>query len=63
MEELARWRPVYEELDGWAEDISGMRSREDLPPAAREYVARIEERVGVLVTFIGVGPGREQAIV
>ena len=63
VEELARWRPVYEELPGWAEDISGMRSREDLPAAAREYVARIEERVGVLVTFIGVGPGREQAIV
>jgi len=37
--------------------------REDLPPAAQEYVARIEEWVGVPVTFIGVGPEREQAIV
>ena len=62
MEELARWRPVYEELPGWAEDISGVRSREHLPPAACEYVARIEELVNVPVTFIGVGPEREQAI-
>jgi adenylosuccinate synthase len=63
VEALAQWRPVYEELDGWAEDIKEVRRREDLPPAAREYVARIEEWVGVPVTFIGVGPAREQAIV
>jgi len=63
IESLAQWRPVYEELDGWAEDISEVRTRDGLPPAAREYVARIEERVGVPVTLIGVGPEREQAIV
>jgi adenylosuccinate synthase len=62
VEALAQWRPVYEELPGWAEDISEVRSREGLPPAAREYVARIEEWVGVPVTFIGVGPEREQKI-
>ena len=63
VEALAQWKPVYEELPGWAEDISGVRGREALPPAAREYVARIEEWVGVPVTFIGVGPEREQLIV
>jgi adenylosuccinate synthase len=63
VESLAQWRPVYEELSGWTDDISGVRSRGDLPSAAREYVARIEEWVGVPVTFIGVGPEREQAIV
>nr|HID12702.1 adenylosuccinate synthase [Anaerolineae bacterium] len=63
LEVLAQWKPIYEELPGWAEDISGIRRREDLPPAAQEYVARIEEWVGVPVTFIGVGPEREQAIV
>jgi len=62
VEALAQWKPVYEELPGWAEDISAVRSREDLPPAAREYVARIEEWGGVPVTFIGVGPEREQKI-
>ena len=63
VESLAQWEPVYEELHGWADDIRGVRRREDLPPAAREYVARIEEWVGVPVTFVGVGPAREQAIV
>jgi adenylosuccinate synthase len=62
VEELARWEPVYEELPGWAEDITEARSREDLPTAAREYVKRIEEWVGVPITFIGVGPEREQKV-
>lgn len=62
-EVLQRWTPVYEELPGWQEDITGIRRREDLPPAARSYIARIEEWVGVPVTFISVGPAREQAIV
>jgi adenylosuccinate synthase len=59
---LAEWQPVYEELSGWQADIQDVRRREDLPPAAQTYVARIEALVGVPVTFIGVGPGREQAI-
>jgi len=63
LEALSQWEPVYEELSGWAADISKVRSREDLPYAAREYVARVEEWVGVPVTFIGVGPKREQTIV
>ena len=63
VESLAEWEPVYAELPGWEEDITAVRQREALPPAAREYVARIEEWVGVPVTFIGVGPEREQAIV
>ncbi len=62
VESLAQWKPVYEELPGWTEDITGARSREDLPPAAQEYVARIEEWVGVPVTFISVGPEREQVV-
>jgi adenylosuccinate synthase len=63
VEALAEWQPVYEEQPGWAEDITGARSRDDLPPAAREYVERVERLVGVPVTLIGVGPGREQAVV
>lgn len=63
LEALAQWKPVHEELEGWTEDISGARRRGDLPPAARDYVELIEEQVGVPITLIGVGPGREQAIV
>jgi len=63
VQELATWRPVYEELPGWAEDITDIRYRDELPAAADDYIARIEEWTGVPVTFVGVGPGREQSIV
>ena len=59
---LARCQPVYEELSGWKEDISAARAFDDLPQAARAYVARIEELAGVPATLISVGPEREQTI-
>ncbi|MFO7741956.1 MAG: adenylosuccinate synthase [Anaerolineae bacterium] len=62
VEALAQWEPIYEELPGWEEDITDVRRREDLPKAAQDYVAQVEEWTGVPVTFIGVGPGREEAI-
>src|SRR5690625_2299241 len=60
---LARAEPVYEELPGWWEDISGARTFDDLPAKARDYVARLEELSGAPVSCIGVGPGRDQTIV
>ncbi len=56
-------KPVYEELPGWTEDISGARTFEDLPTAAQEYVLRLEELSGVRISAIGVGPEREQIVV
>ena len=55
--------PVYEELPGWWEDISGARTFDDLPKNARDYVLRLEELAGAHVSCIGVGPGRDQTIV
>ncbi|ANN14451.1 adenylosuccinate synthase [Amycolatopsis orientalis] len=55
--------PIYEELPGWFEDISGCRSFEELPANARAYVERLEELSGARISAIGVGPGREQTIV
>jgi adenylosuccinate synthase len=55
--------PIYEELPGWFEDISGCRTFEELPANAQAYVERIEELSGARVSAIGVGPGREQTIV
>lgn len=52
----------YDELPGFEEDISGARSEDDLPQAARDYLEYISDFVGVPVTLIGVGPGREQVI-
>ncbi len=54
--------PVYEELSGWAEDLSACRVLDDLPPAARAYVAAIEDLSGCRVSAVGVGPGREETI-
>jgi len=54
--------PVYEEMDGWEEDISGTRDFEELPKSARAYVRRIEGFVGVPVSIISVGSGREETI-
>ncbi|MFD5824567.1 adenylosuccinate synthase [Lentzea sp. NPDC060358] len=55
--------PVYEELPGWFEDISGCRSFEELPANARSYVEYLESISGARVSAIGVGPGRDQTIV
>jgi adenylosuccinate synthase len=56
-------RPIYEELDGWWEDISKARTEADLPAAARRYLARIEGLCGARISVVGVGPGREAAII
>ena len=52
----------YEELQGWTEDLGECRSESDLPQAARDYLAYVEEAVGVPVVMVGVGPGREQIV-
>jgi len=54
--------PIYEELPGWQEDISECRTESDLPAAAREYLDFIADFVGVPVTLVGVGPGRDQIV-
>ena len=58
--ELGQCEPVYEELPGWNEDITGCRSLEELPENARNYVRRISELVGVRISTFSVGPDREQ---
>ena len=60
---FARAVPVYEELPGWSEDISGCRSFDELPEAARAYVDRLEEVSRCRIQSRGVGPGREATIV
>ncbi len=55
--------PVYEEMPGWNEDITGIRHFEDLPTAAQNFIQRVEQLTEVPVTLVAVGPGREQTIV
>jgi adenylosuccinate synthase len=60
---LHKVRPVYETVPGWGHDIERAERLEDLPSAARDYVRFIEAVTGVPVTFVSVGPGREQTVV
>ena len=54
--------PIYTELAGWDEDISGARDFDDLPVEARRYIGFIEEHVGVPVNWVSVGPERRQVV-
>ena len=63
LQDLAKCEPVYEELDGWHEDITKVEKFEDLPENAKKYIARIEELIGVNVDLVSVGPNRTQTII
>jgi adenylosuccinate synthase len=55
--------PIYEELPGWWEDISGARTFGDLPPNAQKYVSTLEEMSGARISAVGVGPSRDATVV
>jgi adenylosuccinate synthase len=55
-------KPVYEEVDGWQEDITGVRDLADLPQKARDYVRRIEDISGIAPVIVSVGPDREETL-
>jgi adenylosuccinate synthase len=62
LERLGRCQPIYETLPGWDEDIMNTRRLSDLPANARQYVDFIAGKINVPVSYISVGPGREQFI-
>ena len=55
--------PVYETMQGWDEDITSIDKFEDLPSNAQKYIKAIEDFIGVPITFISVGPERNQNII
>lgn len=59
---LAECAPVYEEMPGWTEDITGAKSLSDLPQNARHYMERIAQLTGVGLSLFSVGPDRTQTI-
>lgn len=61
--EVRRAKPVYEELPGWDEDITDIKSRDALPENAQKYLKRVEELIGVPLYTFAVGPSNEQTIV
>jgi adenylosuccinate synthase len=60
---LNKAKPVYEYLNGWKCDISGIRSFGELPGNARKYVEFIEERIGYPIRLISDGPKRNDFII
>ena len=63
LEVIGECEPVYREVAGWKCDISGCRTWDELPEAAKAYVKAIEETTGVPVKIISVGPRRDQTII
>lgn len=57
---LAECKPIYEELPGWTEDLSGVRSLDDLPANARHYLERVSQLTGIPLTIFSVGRDRDQ---
>lgn len=62
VETLAKCKPIYEEVDGWSEDITGVSSFEELPVNAQKYIRKIEELIKVQVSMFSVGPDRKQTL-
>lgn len=61
--QFERCQPIYEEIDGWTEDIGQARNMNDLPENAGKYIEKLEELTGVKVIAVSVGAGREETIV
>jgi len=60
---LLQCRPIYEEMDGWKEDITKARDVEELPQTTRRYIERLEALAGVKLVLVSVGAGREETII
>ena len=62
LQALQNCEPIYEEMEGWDEDLTGIRKFSDLPSNAQKYIKRLEELIGVKFILISVGFEREETI-
>jgi adenylosuccinate synthase len=62
LEDLEAAEPVYEELPGWTESVASAKSLGELPKTVRQFVARIEEMIGIPVSCISLGPDRSETL-
>lgn len=60
--DLARVEPIYKALPGWSDDLTQVRSIQDLPQAARDYIQFIGNELATPIDVVSVGPGREQTL-
>ena len=63
LDELYRVKPLYITMPGFDEDLSNIKSFDDLPVNAKEYIKKIEELTKIKVSMISVGPDRNQTII
>ena len=61
--DFKRCEPIYEKLPGWKEDLTNIKSYEDLPKNAKNYIEFIENITGISVVIISVGPDINQTII
>ena len=60
---LSKCEPVYETMPGWSQTTQGVKSMQELPQAAQNYIARLSELVGVPIDIVSTGPDRAETIV
>ena len=60
--ELEKAKPVYKTLPGWKCEIRGIKNYKDLPENCKKYIETIEEEIGVPITMVSNGPGRDEII-
>jgi adenylosuccinate synthase len=63
LDEPSQVTPIYESFEGWNESLAEVRSRGDLPRAAREYLQFLEQKSGVPLYLVSVGPRRSETMV
>jgi adenylosuccinate synthase len=61
--DIEKCEPVYEEHQGWKQDLSGIRDYNDLPALAKSYLNRLAELAGARIALVGIGPDREQTLI
>ncbi len=54
--------PIYEDVQGWNEDLTGLASYNDAPQALKNYVTYLEKQLDVKITTVSVGPDRKQTL-
>jgi adenylosuccinate synthase len=62
-EQVARCQPIYEELEGWAEEIGGAKKLSQLPQNAQRYLERIEKLTQTPIHIVSVGAQRNETII
>jgi adenylosuccinate synthase len=60
---LGQCQPIYEEMEGWEEDITKIRKYEDLPQTCRNYLERVSQTCGAPLSLVSVGPARDATII